>query len=279
MTIRRPRRTAPPPILACCEAASAPWRPGGSTGLSQPGVSHLKVLRRPARGLRPTASGSTRCAAAAGRGGRVARALPRLPLLHGLRSVPFRPTWPIRNQGFVSPVAWTPDAGETFEAFGQSGEILGLDAHSVRPPRRRGSAADAGGRPDPAAGASLGHPSSAFGGPSPSPASGPAGSPRAPASPRASAATARRRGRSPAFRAQPAGRRLLPGLHPRVRRAPAAGRRRVGPACFARSRSTARRAPMSEADSLADWPEVHERYAQRFDVDPEVGRRATPSIR
>ncbi len=32
--------------------------------------------------------------------------------------VPSRPIWPIRNQGFVSPVAWTPDAGETFEAHG-----------------------------------------------------------------------------------------------------------------------------------------------------------------
>ena len=33
-------------------------------------------------------------------------------------------------------------------------------------------------------------------------------------------------------------------------------------------------APMTEADSLAAWPEVHERYAERFDVDPEIGRRA-----
>ena len=41
--------------------------------------------------------------------------------------VPFRPIWPIRNQGFVSPVAWTPDAGETFETLGQSGEILELE--------------------------------------------------------------------------------------------------------------------------------------------------------
>jgi len=31
---------------------------------------------------------------------------------------------------------------------------------------------------------------------------------------------------------------------------------------------------MSEAASFADWPAVHERYAERFDVDPELGRRA-----
>ena len=33
-------------------------------------------------------------------------------------------------------------------------------------------------------------------------------------------------------------------------------------------------APMTEADSLAAWPEVHERYAERFDADPEIARRA-----
>ena len=32
--------------------------------------------------------------------------------------------------------------------------------------------------------------------------------------------------------------------------------------------------PMSEAASLETWPEVHERYAQAFGVDPEIGRRA-----
>jgi uncharacterized protein YndB with AHSA1/START domain len=44
--------------------------------------------------------------------------------------------------------------------------------------------------------------------------------------------------------------------------------------CFARFEALLAGDPMSEADSLADWPEVHERYAQRFDVDPEIGRRA-----
>ena len=33
-------------------------------------------------------------------------------------------------------------------------------------------------------------------------------------------------------------------------------------------------APMTDADSLADWPEVHDRYAELFDVDPDSGRRA-----
>ena len=31
---------------------------------------------------------------------------------------------------------------------------------------------------------------------------------------------------------------------------------------------------MSEQDSLRDWPEVHERYAEHFDVDPKLGREA-----
>ncbi len=31
---------------------------------------------------------------------------------------------------------------------------------------------------------------------------------------------------------------------------------------------------MSEAESFADWPAVHERYAKTFDVDPDLGRRA-----
>jgi hypothetical protein len=34
------------------------------------------------------------------------------------------------------------------------------------------------------------------------------------------------------------------------------------------------REPMSEADSLESWPEMHERYADRFGVDPEIGRAA-----
>jgi hypothetical protein len=32
--------------------------------------------------------------------------------------------------------------------------------------------------------------------------------------------------------------------------------------------------PMSEADSLDAWPETHERYAEQFGVDPELGRKA-----
>ena len=32
--------------------------------------------------------------------------------------------------------------------------------------------------------------------------------------------------------------------------------------------------PISEAESLHDWPATHERYAQAFGVDPELGRRA-----
>lgn len=31
---------------------------------------------------------------------------------------------------------------------------------------------------------------------------------------------------------------------------------------------------MSETASLRAWPEAHERYAEAFGVDPELGRRA-----
>ena len=31
---------------------------------------------------------------------------------------------------------------------------------------------------------------------------------------------------------------------------------------------------MDEAASLELWPLVHERYAETFDVDPEIGRSA-----
>jgi uncharacterized protein YndB with AHSA1/START domain len=44
--------------------------------------------------------------------------------------------------------------------------------------------------------------------------------------------------------------------------------------CFARFEALLVGDPMSEADSLAEWPEVHDRYAERFGVDPELGRRA-----
>lgn len=32
--------------------------------------------------------------------------------------------------------------------------------------------------------------------------------------------------------------------------------------------------PTSYDDSLEAWPEVHERYAEEFGVDPELGRKA-----
>ena len=44
--------------------------------------------------------------------------------------------------------------------------------------------------------------------------------------------------------------------------------------CFVRLDALLAGEPMSEADSLRGWPEVHERYAADFGVDPEVGRRA-----
>jgi uncharacterized protein YndB with AHSA1/START domain len=44
--------------------------------------------------------------------------------------------------------------------------------------------------------------------------------------------------------------------------------------CFARFDALLAGEPMSEAESLKTWPYVHERYAERFDVDPELGRKA-----
>lgn len=41
--------------------------------------------------------------------------------------------------------------------------------------------------------------------------------------------------------------------------------------CFARLDALFAAAPMSEAASLADWLEVHERYAAAFDVEPQLG--------
>ncbi len=35
---------------------------------------------------------------------------------------------------------------------------------------------------------------------------------------------------------------------------------------------------MSEADAIERFPEAHERYAERFGLDPEVGRRALAEI-
>ena len=43
--------------------------------------------------------------------------------------------------------------------------------------------------------------------------------------------------------------------------------------CCSRLSALLAGAPMSEADSLRAWPEAHERYAELFGVDPELGRR------
>jgi hypothetical protein len=44
--------------------------------------------------------------------------------------------------------------------------------------------------------------------------------------------------------------------------------------CFLRFGALLDGSPMSEEESLTSWPEVHERYAERFGVDPELGRKA-----
>ncbi len=44
--------------------------------------------------------------------------------------------------------------------------------------------------------------------------------------------------------------------------------------CFARIDALLAGRPMSEAESLELWPEVHERYAESYGVDPELGRRS-----
>jgi uncharacterized protein YndB with AHSA1/START domain len=44
--------------------------------------------------------------------------------------------------------------------------------------------------------------------------------------------------------------------------------------CFARFEALLRGEPMSEAESLERWAEIHERYAADFGVDPELGRQA-----
>lgn len=43
---------------------------------------------------------------------------------------------------------------------------------------------------------------------------------------------------------------------------------------FARLDASLAGTPMGEPESLEGWPEVHERYAEAFAVDPELGRRA-----
>ena len=44
--------------------------------------------------------------------------------------------------------------------------------------------------------------------------------------------------------------------------------------CFARLEALFAGQPMDEADSLELWPLVHERYAETFEIDPEIGRSA-----
>jgi hypothetical protein len=44
--------------------------------------------------------------------------------------------------------------------------------------------------------------------------------------------------------------------------------------CFARFEALLAGEPVGEAEALKNWPELHERYAEQFGVDPELGRRA-----
>jgi uncharacterized protein YndB with AHSA1/START domain len=44
--------------------------------------------------------------------------------------------------------------------------------------------------------------------------------------------------------------------------------------CFVRLSALLAGTPMPEGDSLRIWPPLHERYAERFGVDPELGRQA-----
>jgi uncharacterized protein YndB with AHSA1/START domain len=44
--------------------------------------------------------------------------------------------------------------------------------------------------------------------------------------------------------------------------------------CFVRLSALLAGTPLDEADSLRIWPALHERYAERFGVDPELGRQA-----
>jgi uncharacterized protein YndB with AHSA1/START domain len=47
--------------------------------------------------------------------------------------------------------------------------------------------------------------------------------------------------------------------------------------CFARLDALLASEPMSEADSLASWPETHERSAQSFGVDPSLAAKRLPN--
>jgi uncharacterized protein YndB with AHSA1/START domain len=44
--------------------------------------------------------------------------------------------------------------------------------------------------------------------------------------------------------------------------------------CFERLAGRLSGEPIGERESLARWPELHERYAEAFGLDPEVGRQA-----
>jgi uncharacterized protein YndB with AHSA1/START domain len=44
--------------------------------------------------------------------------------------------------------------------------------------------------------------------------------------------------------------------------------------CFVRFDALLAGEPQGESESLERWPEIHERYAERFGVDPELGRKA-----
>jgi uncharacterized protein YndB with AHSA1/START domain len=44
--------------------------------------------------------------------------------------------------------------------------------------------------------------------------------------------------------------------------------------CFERLAGLLGGTPIGEDESLERWPELHERYAEAFGLDPEVGRRA-----
>jgi hypothetical protein len=43
--------------------------------------------------------------------------------------------------------------------------------------------------------------------------------------------------------------------------------------CFVRFDALLAGEPIGEADSLKAWPGTHERYAERFGIDPELGRK------
>jgi hypothetical protein len=44
--------------------------------------------------------------------------------------------------------------------------------------------------------------------------------------------------------------------------------------CFVRFAALLEGTPIAESASLASWPATHERYAESFDVDPQLGREA-----